>query len=196
MTWLGNGLSSARLHTDALSVKEAQFSMMKRLGAPEHYLLVTQSNLANTYAELGRHEDSLRMSRDVYSGNLRLEGAEAEETLRAANNYAWGLFNLRHFDEAKALMRKMMPVARRVFGESDALALKMRWIYAAALYLDTSATLGDLRESVEILESVANSWKRIFGPAHPETPKAQDALKYAREALAARLAASSAGSAS
>ena len=78
----------------------------------------------------------------------------------------------------------MMPVARRVFGESDALALKMRWIYAAALYLDTSATLGDLRESAEILESVANSWKRIFGPAHPETPKAQDALKYAREALA------------
>ena len=56
------------------------------------------------------------------------------------------------------------------------------------LYDHPAATLYDLRESVEILESVANSWKRIFGPAHPETPKAQDALKYAREALAARLA--------
>ena len=72
--------------------------------------------------------------------------------------------------------------------------LKMRTIYAKALHDDDSATLEELRESVEILESVANSWKRIFGPAHPETPKAQDALKYAREALAARLAAS-AGSA-
>jgi hypothetical protein len=40
-------------------------------------------------------------------------------------------------------------------------------------------------EAVATLESVAHSWKRIFGPAHPETPKAQEALEDAREALAA-----------
>ena len=43
-------------------------------------------------------------------------------------------------------------------------------------------------EAVATLESVAHSWKRIFGPAHPETPKAQAALKVAREALATSLA--------
>ena len=84
----------------------------------------------------------------------------------------------------KALLRGTIPVARRALGDTGDLTLSVRSIYAAALYLDTSATLGDLRESAEILESVANSWKRIFEPAHPETPKAQDALKYAREALA------------
>ena len=31
----------------------------------------------------------------------------------------------------------------------------MRWIYARALYTDEGASLDDLRESVEILESVA-----------------------------------------
>jgi hypothetical protein len=69
------------------------------------------------------------------------------------------------------------------------------WLYANALCEDDCATLEDLRESVETLESVAPVWKRIFGEAHPETPKVQRALKSAREALAARAAASSSGAA-
>ena len=48
-------------------------------------------------------------------------------------------------------------------------------------------------EAVERLESVAPVWKRIFGKAHPETPRVQNALEDAREALAARAAASSSG---
>ena len=79
-------------------------------------------------------------------------------------------------------------MARRVLGESRELTLKMRWVYARVLYLDEGASLDDRREAVATLESVAHSWKRIFGPAHPETPKAQEALKYAREALATSLA--------
>ena len=91
-------------------------------------------------------------------------------------------------------MRKIIPVARRVLGESCRLTLEIRWLYAMALYRDEGATLDDLREAAETLESVARVWIRVFGEAHPETPKAQDALKIARGALAARRAAS-AGSA-
>ena len=61
--------------------------------------------------------------------------------------------------------------------------------------MDASATLDDLREAVETLEDVARLWKRVFGEAHPETPRVQGALKQARAALAARAAASSAGAA-
>ena len=92
-------------------------------------------------------------------------------------------------------MRKVMPVARRVLGESYQRTLEMRWLYAMTLYQDDAATLDDLREAVETLESVAPLWKRVFGPAHPETPKLQLALKNARKALAARSAASSSGAA-
>ena len=60
-----------------------------------------------------------------------------------------------------------------------------------ALYMDDDATLDDLFEAVEMLESVANSWKRLFGQAHPETQKVQGALADACERLAARVAASS-----
>ena len=56
------------------------------------------------------------------------------------------------------------------------------------LYDDAAATLDDVRKGVEILESVAPLWKRVFGPAHPETPCVQNALKDARKTLAARAA--------
>ena len=88
-------------------------------------------------------------------------------------------------------MRKTMPVARRVLGENRDLMLMMRWAYGKALCEDDSATLDDLHEAVSTLESVARLWTRIFGEAHPETPKVQGALEVAREKLAdARAAAS------
>ena len=82
-------------------------------------------------------------------------------------------------------MRKSIPVARRVIGDNDKLELKMRWTYAVALYEDAGAKLDDLREAVETLKSIASLWKRVFGEAHPETPKVAVALKDARKVLAA-----------
>ena len=66
----------------------------------------------------------------------------------------------------------------------------MRWAYAGAFCKDANATLDDLREAVTTLESVANSWKQVFGQAHPETPKVQGALEMARKTLARATAAS------
>ena len=77
--------------------------------------------------------------------------------------------------------------------DSSVATLKMRWLYAISLYPNDRATLADLREAVETLESVAPLWKRVFGPLHPETQYVQNALKDARETLAARAAASSSG---
>ena len=130
----------------------------------------------------------MSLRRDVYSGRLKLNGEEHRKTLIAAYNYAITLHHMKRFEEARWLLRKTMPVARRVLGDNHEMTLKMRWIYARVLYLDEGASLDDRREAVATLESVAHSWKRIFGPAHPETPKAQEALKEAREALATSLA--------
>ena len=92
------------------------------------------------------------------------------------------------FEEAKELLHKTTPVARRVLGESHDLTLRMRFNYARALFKDPAATLDDLREAVETLESVAPAWTHVFGPAHPETPRVQVALEEARKTLAARAA--------
>ena len=191
MNVLGNGLTEADLDEEALSVMEADLAMMRRLGASEDDMLAVQGNLAGTYRSLGRLEDCLRTQRDVYSGWLKLKGEKHVNTLVAANNYASSLAELKRFEEAKTLLRKMMPVARRVLGESHDVLHKMRWSYAQSLYRDTGATLDDLREAVETLEAIAPLWKRVLGESHPETPAILRALKEARKALAARAASSS-----
>ncbi|CAH0369192.1 unnamed protein product [Pelagomonas calceolata] len=126
------------------------------------------------------------MRRDVYSGRLKLNGEEQETTLRAANNYADSLVNLERFEEAKALMRKTMPVVRRVLGDGHRLTLKMRKMYATALYKDDGATLDDSREAVERLEATERTARRVLGGAHPLTTQIERELRYARAALRAR----------
>ena len=52
--------------------------------------------------------------------------------MRAANNYADSLICLERYEEAKALWRETIPVARRILGENHHLTLRMRSIYSDA----------------------------------------------------------------
>jgi hypothetical protein len=156
------------------------------LGGSEGQILTTQGNLAATYQFLGRKEEALRMRREAYFGFLRIQGEEHVETLREANNYAWNLLQLRRLEEVKSLMRKTIPVARRVLGESDKFTFTMRWHYARALYFDTGATLDGLREAVTTLEEIERIVRRVFGGAHPLTVDIGGTLREARAALRAR----------
>ncbi len=179
---LGSGLADAGHSLDALSVQEAELAMMRRLGAPEGIILVVQSNLANTYASLGRIEESLLLKRDGYSATLKLYGEEHLETLREANNYTNSLCRLERYAEAKALLRKTMPVAQRVLGESHDVTLKMRWSFAEALCRADGATLGDTREAVAMLEDAGRIARRVLGGAHPITVGLERALRLAQAA--------------
>ena len=183
MNLLGNGLSMAGYHADALSVKEALLSLMRRVGATEDAMLVTQGNLANTYGELGYMEKALSMERDVYSGRLKLHGQEHPLTFLAANNYVSSLVDLQRFEEARSLMRRTMPVVRRVLGESNDSTLKTRWIYAQTLYRDAGAALDDVFEAVTTLEEAERISRRVFGGAHPLTEGIEGELRDARAAL-------------
>ena len=186
MNQLGNGLSDAKHHADALSVKEAQLSTARRLGVPQGHMLVMQSNLAVTYEALGRLEQALRTKQNVYSGYVKLLGKEDVKTLMVAAKYALALVNEQRFEEAKSLLREQIPVARRVLGENDLFTLTMRGTYAEALYLDTSTTLGDLRGAVAMLEEIERIARRAFGTSHPTVVKCGLALRNARGTLRAR----------
>ena len=163
---LGNGLSQAKQHADALSVREVELSIQRRCGAPESAILKTQVNLASTYASLGRSNEALQMKRDVYFGHLKVKGEEHPHTLTVGTNYAAQLLTEKRHTEAKSLLLKMLPVSRRV-GENHDLTLRMRGCYAEALYSDPDATLSDVREAVNTLEEMYRTARRVFGDAHP-----------------------------
>ena len=117
---------------------------------------------------------------------MRLLGEEHRDTLISVNNLAATLFKLKRFEEAKSLLRKIMPVARRVLGENYELTIAMRMSYAQSLYNDEGATLDDLREAVTTLEENERIARRVFGGAHPLTMQMEHDLKKARAKLRAR----------
>ena len=84
-------------------------------------------------------------------------------------NYAATLLKVKRFEEASSLLRKTIPVARRVLGESHELTLRMRWMCAVARCKITGATLDDIREAATTLEETERTARRVLGSAHPLT---------------------------
>ena len=150
-------------------------------------MLVFQANNALKLKQLNppRLGKALRLQRDVYEGYLKLNGEEHLETLRAARNLAVTLNELQppSYKEVKALLRRLMLVARRVLGDEHGVTLQMRTIYATALYGDHDATLEDLREAVTTLEETTRTTRRVLSGAHPLTSAIEDELRKARAAL-------------
>ena len=202
MNMLGLGLYDAHRYEDALSVREVELSMLQRNGASEEELLPTESNLAISYQSLGWVEEALEMRQKCYAGYLKYFGEQDPKTIVETNTYAGALQDLNRLKEAKTLLRKAVPVARRVLGESNDLVIIMRNNYAKMLYADDRATLDDLHEAVKLLEDLKPFLheavklledlkpfaRRVLGGAHPLVANTEHDLKWAREALSARQA--------
>ena len=109
-----------------------------------------------------------------------------QQNFTSALNYAVSLRQLKRFAEARSLLRKTIPVARRVCGDSHRITLTMRWAYARALRDDTGATLDDLREAVTSIADTERIARRVLGGAHPLTEELEDGLRDARAALSTR----------
>ena len=110
------------------------------------------------------------MRQNAYSGYAKHFGEEHAHTLLTAGNYAISLGELRRYAEAKSLLRRQIPVARRVLGDDDRHTLSMRLFHAEALYKDNVATLDDFCEAVTTLEDAERIARRVFGGSHPLTP--------------------------
>jgi hypothetical protein len=92
----------------------------------------------------------------------------------------------RYCKEVKSLLRKTIPVARRVLGDDNILTLVMNWVYAKALYKDDDAAPDDLHESVDMLEDTDRIARRVLGGAHPLVGAIGRSLQNARSVLRAR----------
>ena len=77
-------------------------------------------------------------------------------------------------------------MAQRNLGESHELTLKLKSVYARALYKDNGATLDDIHEAVTTLEDTERIARRVLGSAHPDVSSMENALQEARAALRAR----------
>mmetsp|Transcript_866 Transcript_866/g.2451 ORF Transcript_866/g.2451 Transcript_866/m.2451 type:complete len:406 (+) Transcript_866:808-2025(+) len=184
---LGNVLFDAGDHEDALLARQAELSLMKRVGAPGDHMLRVQTRVGYSYNALGRHEEGLPLQRDVYSGRLKLHGENHQETIWSAGYLANSLYRTRRFDEGKALLRKVIPVARRVLGKGNIDVIRLRWSYGLFLYRAPDATLDDIREAVATMEETYGTVRRAFGAEHSYTREMDPKdIRFAQAELRAR----------
>ena len=54
------------------------------------------------------------------------------------------------------------------------------------IFLDTGATLDDLREAVKFIEETMRTAQRVLGGTHPHVAEIENTLRNARAALRAR----------
>ena len=130
--------------------------------------------------------DDLSHNRLCLRDQATVESLDEIISIEEANNLAISLKQLSCYAEAKALLRKTIPVTRRVLGGSHDLSLMMRSSYAWALYEDPAATLDDLREAVTTFEEIERTARRVLGGAHPLAEAIERTLGDARAALRAR----------
>ena len=187
MCGLANGLSEANLHEAALSVEEVRLSMLRRIGASEERVLISQGNLANTYEKLRRYETALQMKRDVYSGSLRLNGPVHKSTLIRALNLSTSLVDSGKFAEARAFMPDQMKLAKRVLGFDHIVTLDFQWGYSRAFINDEDVSARELAEVVlPILGKAQETSQQVFGGKHPRTCNISQALTVTRKEIVRR----------
>ena len=188
MTELGNGLDAANHYEDALSVMQAEMSMLRRVGASEYDMLVVQNNLGCTYQRLGRLEEALQMKRDVYSGHSRHRnlGPLHQNTLKAALNLSTALVNAGNYAEARAFTRDQTELARLALGADHPVTLDFQWGYSRAFRLDKDISAEQLAEVATTLEKTLEISQRVCGREHPRTCSVRGELTFAREEIARR----------
>ena len=176
---LGNGLSDTNHHEDALSVRTAELSMERRLGAPEENIFAVMGNLAITYGLIGRTEEALALKREALADAKRLYGPYHAVTINSTNNVANSLTDLGRYEEVKPLMRDNILACRRCLGDDHIYMFRARASLAEAVLQG-----GDCPEAVAILEDVCRRSRRVLGEPHPEYKIYRNNLEVAKADLA------------
>ena len=183
MTILGVGLNAVNRHEEQLEILEAQVAAEELMDQEEEDILVTQSNLALCYEGLGRREEAIRLHHQVYADSVRL-GLASSTTLEYALSLCATVVYAGRYTEAKSLLCKLLPEARRDLGVEDDTYIRLRATYGQALLECDEASRDDVVEAMAIFEELSTTIRRIYGTAHPFMPRIQADIEEARKKLA------------
>ena len=86
--------------------------------------------------------------------------------------------------QAKALLKTIIPTARRSLGDDRPLTLNLRGSWAQAIYMDSRASDEERVDAVATCEDCVRISRRVLGPTHPKHLCWVDELRRARAVLA------------
>merc|ERR1712129_349535 len=195
----GNGRESKRGNRDtrerswlesticrSAPVFEADLALCRRYWShDENFMLISRTSLASCLADLGRHDEALVLKREIYARRVVISGVSHERTIQAGVSLAQSLKSLELWNEAITLLRDpLLPAARQSLGSDDHVTLALHQNLASALQDSPKCTRDDLLEAEIIMQDVVQRRRRVFGPAHPDTLRAETALSITHARLA------------
>ena len=99
-------------------------------------------------------------------------------------NLSVSLSQTRRITEGKAFLREQIPKARRALGAEDDTVMRLRGTYASMICMDHESSRDELVEAAAIFGELHSRTRRVYGPQHPLTARAQKAAEDARGLLA------------
>lgn len=158
---LGVGDRADELITDALEQAEYLEPRQRRELALEQ---------ADLWRELGRSSAAAERLVELIA-ELERDGSAGEELARAYNNYGLVQLTLGYPDEAERWSRRALAVDLGDSPESG--RLRLSFLHNLALHLGRQ---GRRQEAIELLETVLDGKRELFGPLHPSYSRSLEAL--------------------
>jgi tetratricopeptide (TPR) repeat protein len=126
--------------------------------------LRSMNNLANSYRDLGREAEALKLHQETLDLRKATLGPEHPDTLITMNNVAFGLATANRFDEAIQLAQETLTLRAKTLGSDHPHTLMSRMVLTRSYLL-----AGRLAESVKLGEETLALQRAKLGPYHPYT---------------------------
>ena len=96
------------------------------------------------------------------------------------------LKNTGRYEEAKSLLREVLPEALRTFGPDHDTTLVFRRALVRTVLRDPESSLAELRQAEADLRDVSRRTRRVFGTSHPESANCEALMGQLKATIAAR----------
>jgi len=133
-------------------------------GADDPNTLECANNLANSYAALGRHDEALKLRREVFERRQNASDPNDLGVLESKNDLAISLDAAGKYDEALKLREEALERTREIVGPDDVATLRCMNNLAISY-----ATVGRHSAAMLFREEALTAVKDKFGPENPET---------------------------
>lgn len=134
------------------------------LGKNDSETLETASNLASSYAELGRHEKALAIFEPTLEVIRKIDGYDTQRAMSAANNMVMPLLAVGRTDQARTILEELVQESTEAFGPNHPDTLTYLGNLASVL-----VSTQDHDRAVEIIERALEANTELRGPTHPAT---------------------------
>ena len=161
-------------YREALKWAERLADFCTKVFGEEHPdTLISLSNLASIYGQLGDHQKALELKKKVYELSCKVPGEEHPNTLTFLSNLAYTYSHLGDHEKALELNKKVYELSCKVLDEEhpDTLISLNNLAY-------TYGKLGDHKKALELEKKVYELRCKILGEEHPSTLTALNNLAY------------------